>query len=80
MTGSKPGNRTYREIVGINVQRERLGRGMSVEELALRSGVTPEHIEAIENARVTTGLDELDNIARALGLDVLDLGEPPASQ
>lgn len=56
-----------------NIRSVRLAQGMTVEQLAQRSGFSKGFISQVENFRVTPSLKALDKIASALGLPMADL-------
>jgi transcriptional regulator with XRE-family HTH domain len=58
------------ECVGRNVQRIRRERGMSMGELARRSGLSKQTLSMIESGRGNPTVDTLAAIARCLGLGV----------
>lgn len=51
----------------------RHAKGLTLENLAERSGVSKSEINAIENAKVSPRLDTLQLIAHALGCRISDL-------
>lgn len=66
-------HREARTRVGLNVRRLRRAHGLSQERLAEMSGRNTKHIGQIERGEVNVGLDVLDSVASALGVDVADL-------
>lgn len=65
-----------------NIRSVRLSQGMTVEQLAARSGFSKGFISQVENFRVTPSLNSLNKIADALGLRIADLfqTESPAPE
>ena len=59
--------------IGKRVQELRKVRGMSLTELAEKSGVQIATLSRIENMKMTGTLESHMNIARALGVDVTQL-------
>lgn len=53
-----------------NIRKIRLGRQMTVEQLAARSGFSKGFISQVENFRVSPSLKALAKIADALGMDL----------
>lgn len=58
---------------GNRVRKERLKLGLSQEELAEKSGVHRTYIGMIERAEKNITLENIQKIARALGLKISDL-------
>ena len=56
-----------------NIRTFRIAQGMTVDQLALKSGFSKGFISQVENFRVTPSLKALDKIATALGLRLGDL-------
>jgi transcriptional regulator with XRE-family HTH domain len=61
------------EIVVVNIRYFLAKRGMSLQELALGSGHTPEYLEEAMNNPGMLRLDNLEAIARKLGVHFRDL-------
>jgi DNA-binding XRE family transcriptional regulator len=60
----------YYTMVGSLVKEARKKSNMTVDMLALLSGVTPSHIESLENGSGCPNWYYLSKIARALEVDV----------
>lgn len=58
---------------GHKVREERLNQHLSQEELALRAGVHRTYIGMIERAEKNITLENIDKIAKALGVRIFDL-------
>jgi transcriptional regulator with XRE-family HTH domain len=65
-----------RRLVGGNVRRIRLERGLTQEQLAERSGFTQGYISELELGRRNPTVVSLFEIAQALGATPLDLMTP----
>ena len=81
----RSGGTNVQKRVGKNIQRLRLLRGLSQEELAERAGRSGKHLGQIERGRVDAGVNVLSSIAEALSVTVGDLflearRRAPASQ
>lgn len=61
-----------RELVGLNIQRLRRERGISQEELAFRAPSSRAYLSGVESGRRNASLELLENIARALDVEVID--------
>lgn len=62
-----------KEIMAINLRRIRHDRGLTQEELADRSGITPRYIGSVERARVSATVTVLGQIAKGLDIDPAEL-------
>ena len=58
---------------GTRVRELRKEKGMTIEELAERSGLTKLQIGRIERGQVNTSIDSCNRIAIALGLSISQL-------
>jgi transcriptional regulator with XRE-family HTH domain len=66
--------------VGANIRAQRLRRGLSQEELALRSGVTRNVLIDVEHGRRGLLYERLFDLAEALQIPVARLLKEPAGQ
>jgi len=64
-------NRTAR--IGLLIRELRLGRGLSVREVARKAGCSPSFLSQVEKARSSPSLETLECIASAYNLDILEL-------
>jgi transcriptional regulator with XRE-family HTH domain len=62
-----------REILAINLRKLRQARGLSQEELAYRAEIDRTYISALERSVYAAGIDVVDRLARALGVEAADL-------
>lgn len=67
-----------RKLLAKRVRLLRVGRGWSQEALAAASGLHRNYIGHVERAELNVGLDNLEKIARALGVSLCALLEPDA--
>jgi transcriptional regulator with XRE-family HTH domain len=67
-----------REILAINLRRIRQARGLSQEELAHRAEIDRTYISSLERSVYAAGIDVVDRLARALGVEAADLLTRPA--
>ena len=65
-----------RRLVGRNVRRLRLDRGVTQEELAVKSGFGQNYISDLERGRRNPTVVTLWEIAEALGVTPVDLITP----
>jgi transcriptional regulator with XRE-family HTH domain len=59
-----------RNILAKNLRNYRLKSNLTQEELAWKSKLTPDFIGRVERAERTISLDNLEKIAKALGVDL----------
>ena len=65
------------QLLAANLARLRADKGLSQIELARLLGIAPMAVEALENAtNPDLTLDEIDALAKALGVDPLALFQP----
>lgn len=57
---------TTREEIGLKIARFRKEAGLSQRDLAEKAGLTQNTIYKVENGKLSTGIDVLDRIAKAL--------------
>ena len=65
-----------RSLVGRNVRRLRVAKGLSQEALGLSAGCEPSYIGRVERGRENPTVDLLEAIAKALKADIAALFEP----
>lgn len=61
-----------RVLVGANLRRARLERGLSQEDLAYEAGIAPSFISQLENGKRSATVTTLDVLAKALRIAVVD--------
>lgn len=69
-------SQTLRNIIAHNVKKYREQKGYKREELSLLLGVDNSYISKLEKARVNITIDKLEEIAKILEIDVINLFEP----
>lgn len=62
-----------RKIVGWNVRKLRVAKGMTLEDLAARADSAATYLACLERGEVNAGVDLLDRLAKRLGVKTLDL-------
>jgi transcriptional regulator with XRE-family HTH domain len=65
------------QIIGANVRRLRVAKGISQEALAVDSGVDVSYMSGIETGRVNPTIKIIDRIATALSVDFFELAKKP---
>jgi transcriptional regulator with XRE-family HTH domain len=63
----------WRRIVGSNVKRLRLGRGLTQEEVAFSAEIDLTYLGGIERGRRNPSLLVMVRIAKALSVDLVEL-------
>jgi transcriptional regulator with XRE-family HTH domain len=66
-----------REVLALNLRTLRRARGLSQEELADRAAVDRTYVSALERCVFGAGIDVVDRLARALGVQTADLLRAP---
>jgi len=69
MTKNNRLNGSSRSRLSLNLQLARTLLGWSQEQLGLRSGLKRTYIGALERGEINPGIDNLDRIAKGLGVD-----------
>ncbi len=59
--------------IGVNIRRYRAAEGLTLKQLAARSGVSIATISKIENGRISGGFETIYKIARGLGVLVTEI-------
>lgn len=62
-----------RKRVGLNIKNTRECKGLSQEDLAIRTGIKRPNISRIESGKCSTGIDLLGKIAIALEVDLKEI-------
>jgi transcriptional regulator with XRE-family HTH domain len=65
-----------RRLVGRNTKKVRLGKRLTQEELAERSGFSQQYISDLERGRRNPTVVSLYELAQALGVNYLELLQP----
>jgi transcriptional regulator with XRE-family HTH domain len=68
-----------RGILAVNLRKLRQARGLSQEELAHAAEIDRTYISALERSVYAAGIDVVDRLARALGVEAADLLTRPAA-
>lgn len=66
-----------REVLALNLRKNRRAQGLSQEELAHRAEIDRTYISALERCVYAAGIDVVDRLARALNLEAADLLHRP---
>ncbi|MEQ1516448.1 MAG: helix-turn-helix transcriptional regulator [Usitatibacteraceae bacterium] len=70
-----------KEVLALNLRKIRRAQGLSQEELAHRAEIDRTYISSLERCVYAAGIDVVDRLARALGVEAADLlrrPDPPA--
>jgi transcriptional regulator with XRE-family HTH domain len=68
-----------RELVGRNIERLRIDRGLTQEALADKAKLDQAHVARIERANINVTVDVLEKLTKALRVPAGDLFEPIVS-
>ena len=68
-----------REILALNLRKLRRVKGLSQEELAHRAKIDRTYISALGRSLYAAGIDVVDRLARALGVEAADLLTRPVA-
>lgn len=63
----------WKQVVGTNIRKWRLERGLSQEEVAYRVDITPSYLGQIERGRRNVTIEVTGRIAEALGVEIEEL-------
>ncbi len=66
-----------REVLALNLRKNRRAKGLSQEELAHRAEIDRTYISSLERCVYAAGIDVVDRLARVLGLEAADLLRRP---
>ena len=69
-----------RDILALNLRLRRKAAGLSQEELAHRAGIDRTYVSALERSLYAAGIDVVDRLAQALGLEAADLLQRSAAR
>ena len=67
--------KTTKQLLGSRIKELRKIKGLSQEGLSIQVDVDPKYISFIECGRSSPSLETMENIARALGVEIKDLFE-----
>ena len=62
-----------REVLAVNLRRYRQAAKLSQEELADRAKIDRTYVSSLERSRYAAGIDVVDRLAHALGVEAADL-------
>ncbi|GAA5502704.1 hypothetical protein Dxin01_02448 [Deinococcus xinjiangensis] len=76
---SSPPSTAARERLwfGENLRRERVRQGLTLEDLAERSGITWSYISHLERGMRNVGIDNMSSLAAAVGKPLMELLAEP---
>jgi transcriptional regulator with XRE-family HTH domain len=69
-----------RKLVGRNVKRFRLKKGLTQEQFSEVSGFSQQYLSGLEQGKRNPTIVTLYELSRALGVSHMDLVRPPKSQ
>lgn len=78
MPKTKPSPST-REVVARNLRLVRLTKNLSQEQVALAAGIGRSYLSKLERNTINFSVDQLDALAKAVGVPVIDLVNPNLS-
>lgn len=66
------------KLVGWNIRRVRVERGLTIEELAAEAHVAPAYLGQVERGAANVGIAILERVAKALSIKLIEFFvEPP---
>lgn len=65
-----------RELVGRNIKRVRVAKGVSQEQLAFDAAIDRSYLGGVERCDENPSVDTLDKIAGVLGIELAELFKP----
>ncbi|MFZ5780100.1 MAG: helix-turn-helix domain-containing protein [Pseudomonadota bacterium] len=68
-----------REVLALNLRRYRHAAKLSQEELAHRAQIDRTYVSSLERSVYAAGIDVVDRLAGALGVEAADLLRRPSS-
>ena len=68
-----------RDVLALNLRLRRKELGLSQEELAHRAQIDRTYVSALERSLYAAGIDVLDRLAKALGVEAAELLQRPAA-
>lgn len=66
---------TTKKLLGLRIKELRKGKGLSQEQLSEEIDIDPKHLSRIEVGNSYPSLDTLENIAKALNVEIKDFFE-----
>jgi len=78
MTKSEKNSTPYSLKIGLNIRKWRELKGIKQEQLAGKLGITKAALSNIENDKTDVSLHRIEDIARCLDLEVMQLFNNPA--
>jgi transcriptional regulator with XRE-family HTH domain len=68
-----------RDVLALNLRKQRRAKGLSQEELAHRADIDRTYISSLERSLYAAGIDVVDRLARALETEAADLLRRPTA-
>ena len=65
-----------REVVARNLRLIRRAKSLSQENVALEAGISRPYVSSVERSAINASLDQLEMIAKAVGVPLHDLTNP----
>jgi transcriptional regulator with XRE-family HTH domain len=69
----KKASPSFRKLLGANLRRERKARGLSQEELADLARLHRTYVGSVERGERNVSIDNIERLARALGIEIAAL-------
>jgi transcriptional regulator with XRE-family HTH domain len=66
-----------RQVFAINLRKQRQAKGFSQEELAHLADIDRTYISSLERCLYAAGIDVVDKLAKAMGVEAADLLRRP---
>lgn len=78
--GDAPCPPELRETFGANARAARQKAGLSLRDVAARTGMSYQHLSKLENAKISVNLSTIETLAKLYGQTAAELLTPPRTR